>query len=78
VQMFGPAIELEKFRAEVRIPVAHAVLHRFQMARAGHLTPVPAGENQNEMAVPASVSIPVSGAIAEYREGCAASVQLPP
>jgi hypothetical protein len=43
--MLGPAVELAKFRAEVRTHVAHDLLHPFQMARAGRLMPVPEGEN---------------------------------
>jgi hypothetical protein len=55
--MLGPAVELAKFRAEVRTSVAHVLLHPFQMARAEHLMPVPGGENQNEMAaLPACLS----------------------
>ena len=66
--MLGPAVELAKFRAEVRTQVAHGLLHRCQMARAEHLVPVPWGRKPRRNGSVASVSIPVSGAITEYRE----------
>jgi hypothetical protein len=46
--MLGPAVELEKFRAEVRTHVARALLHRFQMARAEHLMPVPGAKTKTK------------------------------
>ena len=55
--MRSPAVELAKFRAEVRTYVADALLYPFQMARAEYLMPISGSENQNEMAVlPACLS----------------------
>ena len=55
--MRSPAVELAKFRAEVRTSVADALLYPFQMARAEYLMPISGSENQNEMAVlPARLS----------------------
>ena len=67
VHMLGPAVELAKFRAEVRTYVAHALLHRFQVAGAEHLMPVP-GRKPKRNSIAASVSITISGDIPEYLE----------
>ena len=56
--MLGPAVELAKFRTEVRAYVADALLlYPFQMARAEYLMPISSAENQVEnTALPACQS----------------------